>query len=111
MSIKEPERIINHSWIPDSDAFLEWLDNREELLEPGLAPEPTIKVLAFLSLLDANKACSYDDIREIFQRKNVIRGNVPDNTLRTSILNLGKTLEKFQHSLQLKSFRGRFQLI
>src|SRR3990167_10210161 len=98
-------------WTPISDAFKEWLGNRETILEPGLAPEPTIKLLIFLALLDANKACSYDDIREIIKSKNVINGIVPDNTLRTSVLNLGKTLEKAQHSLELKSFRGRFQLI
>ena len=53
-----------------------------------------------------NKPCTYDDIKEIFKAKNIIRGIVPDNTLRTSILNLGKTLDKFNHALELKSFRG-----
>jgi hypothetical protein len=100
-----------NSWKPMSEAFLEWLGNRGNILEPGLAPEPTIKVLTFLALLESTKACTYEDIRQIFRKKNVIQGNIPDNTLRTSALNLGKTLEKFEHALELKSFRGRFQLI
>ncbi|MBV9576425.1 MAG: hypothetical protein JO149_07350, partial [Gammaproteobacteria bacterium] len=81
------------SWEPITEAFLAWLGGREKILEPGLAPEPTIKVLAFLALLESDKACTYDDIREIFRKKTVIKGNIPDNTLRTSVLNLGKTLE------------------
>lgn len=99
------------SWEAISEAFLKWLDGRENTLQPGLTPEPTIKVLTFLALLESDKAYSYDDIREVFQKKAVIKGNIPDNTLRTSVLNLGKTLEKFGHPLELKSFRGRFQLI
>lgn len=99
------------SWEPVSEAFLEWLGERERILEPGLAPEPTIKVLTFLALLESNKACTYDEIRAIFRKKMVIKGTIPDNTLRTSVLNLGKTLEKFGHALELRSLRGRFQLI
>lgn len=99
------------TWEPLPEAFKRWLNNRETILEPGLAPEPTIKVLIFLALVDSEKACTYDDLREIFRKKNIIKGKVPDNTLRTSVLNLGKTLEKFGHSLELKSTRGRFQLI
>lgn len=107
----EGRRIDNISWEPISEEFIKWLDNREEILEPGLTPEPTIKVLTFLALLESNKACTYDEFREIFRKKNVIKGNVPDNTLRTSVLNLGKTLDKSSHALKLKSFRGRFQLV
>src|SRR5688572_24545391 len=102
---------IEMTWKPVAGAFLEWLGERENILHPGLIPEPTIKVLTFLALLDAGKACSYEDLREIFSKKKVIEGNIPDNTLRTSVLNLGKTLEKFNHKLVLKSSRGRFQLI
>jgi len=111
MNVEERVIIPNSSWEPLPESFKQWLNNREHILEPGLAPEPTIKVLTFLALVDSEKACTYDDLREIFKTKNVIKGNVPDNTLRTSVLNLGKTLEKFNHSLELKSTRGRFQLI
>jgi hypothetical protein len=104
------EKQIN-GWEAVPDVFQKWLDNREDILNPGLSPEPTIKILIFLALLDAKKACTYDDIREIFKSKNVIRGTVPDNTFRTSVLNLGKTLDKFTHAFELKSFRGKFQLI
>jgi hypothetical protein len=111
MNVEESISSIYGSWEPVSEAFLEWLGGRENILEPGLIPEPTIKVLAFLALLESDKACTYDDIREIFRKKTVIKGNIPDNTLRTSVLNLGKTLEKFGHPLELRSFRGRFQLV
>lgn len=112
MNLEEPiHSNSSNSWEPISEAFLEWLGDRENILKPGLVPEPTIKVLTFLALLESDKACTYDDLREMFRRKTVIRGNVPDNTLRTSVLNLGRTLEKSGHSLELKSFRGRFQLI
>ncbi|OGT38921.1 MAG: hypothetical protein A3F12_01945 [Gammaproteobacteria bacterium RIFCSPHIGHO2_12_FULL_38_14] len=106
--LNTPDKI---GWEADSDAFKQWLGNRENLLDPGLSPDPTIKILIFLALHDAKKACSYDDIREILNSKKVIKGTVPDNTLRTSVLNLGKTLEKSGHALELKSFRGRFELI
>lgn len=111
MNVEERTRTDINQWEPVSDAFLEWLGNRESILEPGLTPEPTIKILIFLALLDSDKACTYDDIREVFRKKHVIKGNIPDNTLRTSVLNLGKTLEKFGHDLELKSSRGRFQLV
>lgn len=107
------EMTLSHknNWIASSEQFKAWLNNREHLLEPGLSPDPTIKVLAFLALLDSNKACTYDEIVEIFHHKKVIKGIVPDNTLRTSLMSLGKTLEKSNHPLELKSLRGRFQLI
>jgi hypothetical protein len=112
MNLDESLHLNNFSsWEPIPEAFLEWLGNREKLLEPGLIPEPTIKVLTFLALLESDKACTYDDIREIFNKKNVIKGKVPDNTLRTSVLNLGRSLEKAGHHFELKSYRGRFQLI
>lgn len=98
-------------WEAINDVFFQWIENRVTTLEPGLKPEPTIKVLIFLALLDADKPCTYLEIREIFKAKNVINGVIPDNTLRTSILNLGKTLDKFNHSLELKSERGNFQLV
>ncbi len=102
---------LANGWEAVNGAFQEWLDNRDEILKPGLFPEPTIKVLIFLALLDANKACTYDDLREILKSKNVIHGNVPDNTFRSSVLNLGKTLDKFSHPLELISHRGQFQLV
>lgn len=111
MNVEERLRTDTNSWKPVSAAFLEWLGNRESILEPGLTPEPTIKVLTFLALLDSKKACTYDELKNIFHIKNVIQGNIPDNTLRTSVLNLGKSLDKFSHALKLKSFRGRFQLV
>lgn len=100
----------NNSWEANLECFQSWLDNRVDILEPGLVPEPTIKVLIFLALIDANKPCTYDDLRDYFKTKNVIRGKVPDNTLRTSVSNLGKTLEKSGHAYELKASRGRFQL-
>ena len=111
MNAEDQLTIENYTWEPLRHAFEEWLNNRQDILQPGLVPEPTIKVLIFLALLDCGKACTYDDLREIFRHKNVIKGNVPDNTLRTSVLSLGKTLEKFSHPLELKSSRGRFELI
>lgn len=110
MDIEEPMQTIHSSWEPIVETFFQWVGDREALFHPGLVAEPTIKVLIFLALIEANKACTYDDIRIILREKNVIKGNIPDNTLRTSVLNLGKTLEKFSHSLELKSSRGRFQL-
>lgn len=109
----EEEKILSavNTWHPVSEAFLEWIEGKEEFLEPGLSPKPTVKVLIFLALLDATKPCSYDQFREIFRKKKVIQGTIPENTLRTSVLNLAKTLEKSGHDLELKSFRGRFQLI
>lgn len=107
-TILEPEV---HAWEAVQDMFNQWIENRENELSPGLNPQPTIKVLIFLALLDAKKACTYGEIRAIFNARNVIRGTVPDNTLRTSILNLGKTLDKYNHALELKSLRGKFQLI
>jgi len=98
-------------WEPIHDVFYQWIENRVDVLKPGLKPEPTIKVLIFLALLDAKKPCSYLEIREIFNIKHVINGVIPDNTLRTSILNLGKSLDKFNHSLELRSHRGKFELI
>lgn len=100
-----------HGWETVKEVFEEWLDKREDSLGPGLSPEPTIKVLIFLALLEAQKACTYDDIKEIFKSKRVIKGVVPDNTLRTSVLNLGRTLDKSGHALELQSFRGKFQLV
>ena len=111
MNVKEQVRTEANQWRAAPEAFLEWLGRRESLLEPGLSPEPTIKVLIFLALLDSENACTYDDLREVFYKKKVIYGKIPDNTLRTSVLNLGKTLEKFGHALELKSFRGRFKLV
>src|SRR3990167_8858355 len=98
-------------WQADRTVFKKWLGEREDILEPGLRPEPTIKVLLFLALLEAGKTCSYEDIRDIFQAKRVIQGHLTNNTLRTSMLTLGRTLEKAEHPLKLKSTRGRFQLI
>lgn len=101
----------HHRWKAIYDVFYQWIENRMDILNPGLKPEPTIKVLIFLALLDAEKPCTYLDIREIFKEKCVINGIIPDNTLRTSILNLAKTLDKFNHSLELRSDRGKFQLV
>ena len=100
-----------HRWEPVPDAFNQWIETRLDDLKPGLLPEPTIKVLIFLALLDADKACTYLEIRELFNAKGVIKGMIPDNTLRTSVLSLSKTLDKFNHSMELKSERGKFQLV
>lgn len=99
------------SWEAVPEAFSRWLNNRHKILEPGLFAEPTIKVLIFLALLETDKACSYEEIKQIIYQRNVVKGNIPDNTLRTSVLNLGKTLEKFSHPFELKSYRGHFQLV
>lgn len=111
MDVEEQIYIQKASWKPISEEFLRWLDNRHHLLEPGLIAEPTIKILIFLALFDAQKPCTYDDLREIFKFRNVINGVVPDNTLRTSVLNLTKTLNKYEHPFELKSLRGSFQLV
>lgn len=102
---------ISGKWEANKVLFNQWIEDEKYNLGPGLNPEPTIKVLVFLALLDAKKACTYGEIREIFENKNVINGSLSDITLRTSTLSLGKTLDKFNHPLELKSSRGRFQLI
>ncbi len=102
---------ITSTWRTDIDIFNRWLDNRHAILEPGLVPQPSIKVLVFLALLDSEQPLTYENIREIFQKKKIIKGKIPNNTLRTSVLNLSKTLDKFNHDLQIKSSRGLFQLI
>lgn len=111
MVVAELKAVDKTTWKPDFEAFSKWLAEREEMLDPGLLPEPTIKVLVFLALLDSGKPCTYDDLKEIFAARRVIQGVIPDNTLRTSVLSLGKTLNKFNHKMELKSFRGRFQLL
>ena len=108
MSTLESEYI---RWEVNNDAFDQWVENRIDILKPALKPKPTIRVLIFLALLDAEKPCTYLEIREIIKSKCVINGSIPDNTLRTSILSLGKNLDKFNHSLELISGRGTFQLI
>lgn len=100
-----------NAWYVNTKIFTEWLNDRHAILEPGLVPHPTIKVLVFLALLDSKQALTYENIREIFQTKKIINGHIPDNTLRTSVLNLSKTLDKFNHDFQIKSSRGLFQLI
>jgi Histidine-specific methyltransferase, SAM-dependent len=110
MSVEDGVVSEQITWQPVLSAFEEWLAGRYVLLEPGLIPEPTIKILTFLALVDSKKPCTYDDLREIFKQKNVINGNVPDNTLRTSVLNLGKSLDKAKHPFELKSSRGKFEL-
>ncbi len=100
-----------NKWKVDYSIFESWVANSRNDLHPGLNPEPTIKVLIFLALLESNHACTYSEIREVFLRKNIIQGNLPDITLRTSILSLGKTLDKYNHPLELKASRGKFQLI
>lgn len=102
---------IASTWQVNFDVFNDWLNNRHSMLEPGLVPQPSIKVLVFLALLDSEQPLTYESIREIFQRKKIINGQIPNNTLRTSVLNLSKTLDKFNHDLQVKSSRGLFQLI
>ncbi|MDP1603658.1 MAG: L-histidine N(alpha)-methyltransferase [Legionella sp.] len=99
------------SWEIVHDVFNDWIKNREYELNICHNAKPTIKMLIFLALIDAKKTCTYNEIREIFKTKNIIKGIVPDNTLRTSILNLGKMLDKLNHELELKSSRGNFQLI
>ena len=112
MTTKELIMTDNNSWKPIPNAFYEWLDNRETILEPGLSCKPTIKVLIFLALYDSKKACTYDELRVVLRTKNVVEGDIPDNTLRTSILSLSKTLDKFEHAFKLESpTRGRFQLV
>lgn len=111
MKVEESKIIENSTWKVDKVSFLEWLKNREHVLEPGLSPVPTIKVLIFLALLDAKKECSYHDIQTILEKNGIIKGFIPNNTLRTSVLSLSKTLDRFSHSLELKSFRGRFKLV
>lgn len=100
-----------NKWEANSSIFEQWIANRRSDLNPGLNPEPTIKVLIFLALLESNKAYTYSEIREVFLRKDIIKGHLPDITLRTSILSLGKTLDKYSHPLELKASRGEFQLI
>ncbi len=111
MSITSAPQFEHQKWEAIHDVFYQWVENRADILKPGLKFEPTIKVLIFLALLDAEKPCTYLEIREIFKAKHVINGVIPDNTLRTSILSLGKTLDKFNHSLELRSERGKFQLV
>ena len=98
-------------WTANNDCFYEWVRDYEECLSPGLNAEPTVKVLIFLALLESQKPCTYAQIKEIFYKKGVINGSIPDITLRTSVLNLGKTLDKHSNTYELLSNRGRFELI
>lgn len=108
----ETEEIsISNTWHANIDSFNEWLDNRHVMLQPGLVPLPSIKVLVFLALLDSQQPLTYERIRETFHKRKVINGQIPNNTLRTAVLNLSKTLDKFNHNFQIKSSRGLFQLI
>lgn len=102
---------VSGKWEANKEIFHKWINDKKYTLGAGLNPEPTVKVLIFLALLEAQKACTYNEIREIFEEKNIINGNLPDITLRTSTLSLGKTLDKFNHPMELKSFRGKFQLV
>lgn len=110
MNISNVTKSKFQDWKVDQEIFLHWLMDKQQALTPALNPEPTIKVLIFLALLEADRACTYADIKEIFREKKILQGLVPDNTLRTSMLSLGKTLDKFDHNLELKALRGRFQL-
>lgn len=98
-------------WKINHDVFNHWIANNEQALNLPPNIKPTIKILIFLALMDAQKECTYNEILDIFKAKNILQGIVPDNTLRTSILNLGKMLDKFNHVLELKAFRGKFELI
>lgn len=111
MSISTAKKTKNQGWKVVSEVFTEWLEKNKDELGLALNPEPTIKVLIFMALLDANKPCTYAQIREIFENKRIVDGVIPDNTLRTSILSLGKTLDKYNHALELQSSRGKFKLI
>lgn len=102
---------VNTTWEAIPEIFFEWLGDRRHLLEPGLHPQPTIKIIVFLALLDSNKSITYKELKNIIHTRNVIKGYISDNTLRTSVLALSKTLDKFNHSLTLKSSRGLFELI
>jgi|GEM_PF-1839306 len=108
LSILNPQK--KSDWEIIFEVFSEWIDKHKSMFESGLTPSSTIKTLLFLALLDANKACNYEDIKHILKLKGIIKGIVPDNTLRTAMLHLGKTLDKIHHSLELRSSRGRFQL-
>ena len=98
-------------WKLDLDILNDWIEGKETIFKHGLTAEPTVKILILLALIDAKKACTYADIRNIFIEKNIINGNIPDNTLRTSALNLIKTLNKIQHFFEIKSERGKFELL
>ena len=43
------------TWEANNDIFNEWLGNRHAVLEPGLVPQPSIKILVFLALLDSEQ--------------------------------------------------------
>lgn len=98
-------------WQINKIAFNLWIKNHQKQFIYGLVPEPTIKILIFLALLESNKACTYSELRKIFSSKNALSGSLSDITLRTSTLSLGKTLDKLNHPLALKSIRGNFELI
>tara|TARA_Y100000588_G_scaffold394902_1_gene518192 strand:+ start:3498 stop:5006 length:1509 start_codon:yes stop_codon:yes gene_type:complete len=98
-------------WKANLENFQHWARKYEEFFELGLNAEPTIKVLIFLALLESKKPCTYAQIREIIDSKGAIEGDIPDITLRTSVLNLGKTLDKYENSFELLSQRGKFNLI
>lgn len=104
------EGVNSQRWAIDLTIFQAWTKGREHLVEGLLGATPTVKVLIFLVLLDADNALSYKDMKSIFMSKDVVRGDIPDNTLRTSVLNLAKSLDKYNHFYELCCMRGRFQL-
>lgn len=106
--------ISESSWKLDRTIFWEWIKTREIFFspfEPGFTPEPTMKILIFLALVEGNHILSYEEIHKILLEKQVVTGTIPNNTLRTSALNLKNALDICNHSLMLKSSRGLFQII
>lgn len=98
------------NWEIILDTFYRLISKRESTLEPGLAPEPTIKVLIFLALLDSERYMSYEDIQIFLHEHNVIKGKIPKNTLRTSMYSLVQALNKSANPLEVKAARGFFKL-
>jgi len=101
----------SNKWEANVDVFEDWVKGKERYLSPGFTIEPTIKVLIFLVLLDSDEDCTYAEIKRVFREKGVVVGTIPDNTLRTSVLSLAKSLDKAQHPFELQSERGKFKLI
>lgn len=114
MNRKREKLEVDSSWSINGEIFLGWVEENKAVFsphEPNFFPEPTMKILIFLALVESGKTLSYDEIHQFLLSKGVISGNISRNTLRTSASNLKRSLNDCEHSLDVASNRGLFQIL
>ena len=97
-------------WALDYEVFFQWATEKAAFFSDTFAPEPSVKVLLFLALTETRSACNYKMLIEILRQKGVLQGEIPPNTMRTSMLMLGKTIKKCQLPWVLIASRGVYKL-